>query len=139
MKLLSFQLNDQTFFGPKVKREEAVWDVLAIAVEYEAINFPATIIEGVAMGLDFVEKMRELVERAEADENPNRFKYAFSEITWLAPIPRTPKNVICVGKNYADHVAEMGAEAPEKLMIFTKAPTSIAPMSKHFQFRRCYG
>lgn len=126
MKLLSFQLNDQTLFGPKVKREEAVWDVLAIAVEYEAINFPKTIIEGVASGLDFVEKIRKLVERAEADENPNRFKYAFSEITWLAPIPRTPKNVICVGKNYADHAAEMGAGAPEKLMIFTKAPTSIA-------------
>ena len=61
------------------------------------------------------------------DENPEQFKYAFTEIEWLSPIPRTPKNVICVGKNYADHAAEMGADAPpEKLMIFTKSPTAIA-------------
>jgi len=70
--------------------------------------------------------MRKLVERVEQDENSARFKYKFSEIEWLAPIPRTPKNVICVGKNYADHAAEMGSAAPEKLMIFTKATTTIA-------------
>jgi len=127
MKLLSFQYDGKTLFGPKVKKEEAVWDVIAIAEEYEADNFPKTIIEGIALGFDFVEEMRKLVERAEKDENPARFKYGFGNITWLAPIPRTPKNVICVGKNYADHVAEMGSEGPpEKLMIFTKAPTAIA-------------
>ena len=71
--------------------------------------------------------MRKLVEQAEKDENPDRFKLQFTNIEWLAPIPRTPKNVICVGKNYADHAAEMGADAPpEKLMIFTKSPTAIA-------------
>ena len=122
VKLLSFKFGGQTLFGPKVKREEAVWDVLAIAAEYEAVDFPKTIIDGVASGLDFVEKMRKLVERAEQDESSDRFKYKFNEIEWLSPIPRTPKNVICVGKNYADHVTEMGGEAPpEKLMIFTKA------------------
>ena len=125
MKLLSFQLEGQTLFGPKVKREEAVWDVTAIASEYEADNFPKTIIEGVASGLYFVEKMRKLVEQAEQDEDSNRFKYKFSEIEWLAPIPKTPKNVICVGKNYAEHAAEMDTEAPEKLMIFTKSSTAI--------------
>jgi len=127
MKLLSFQYDGKTLFGPKVKKEEAVWDVIAIAEEYEADNFPKTIIEGIALGFDFVEEMRKLIERVEKDEDPTRFKYAFSNIEWLAPIPRTPKNVICVGKNYADHVAEMGSEAPpEKLIIFTKAPTAIA-------------
>lgn len=127
MKLLSFQYEGKTLFGPKVKREEAVWDVLAIAAHYQETNFPSTIIEGVSGGLDFVESIRLLVERAVKDDDAKRFKYEFSAIEWLSPIPRTPKNVICVGKNYADHVTEMGGDTPpEKLMIFTKAPTAIA-------------
>lgn len=127
MKLLSFKLEGRTLFGPKVKREEAVWDVLAIAENYEETTFPQTIIEGISEGLDFVEKIRKLIERVEQEENSARFKYGFNDIEWLSPIPRTPKNVICVGKNYIDHVTEMGDDAPpEKLMIFTKSPTSIA-------------
>lgn len=127
MKLLSFQYEGKTLFGPKVKREEAVWDMLALAAFYEKNDFPQTIIEGIASGLDFVETIRKLVERAGQDNEADSFKYTFSEIEWLAPIPRTPKNVICVGKNYLDHATEMGDDgAPEKLMIFTKAPTAIA-------------
>ena len=127
MKLLSFQLEGQTLYGPKVKREEAVWDALALATYYGDSSLPKTIIEGVALGLDFVESIRKLVNRAEKDGDAIGYKYSFSSIEWLAPIPRTPKNVICVGKNYFDHATEMGDEAaPEKLMIFTKSPTTIA-------------
>lgn len=34
---------------------------------------------------------------------------------------------MCVGKNYQDHVMEMGsaADIPKDVMIFTKAPTSV--------------
>ncbi|MCG7334298.1 fumarylacetoacetate hydrolase family protein [Sporosarcina sp. ACRSM] len=127
MKLLSFRYEDRTKFGPKVKREDAVWDVLSIAEEYGVADFPQTITEGISLGLDFVEKVRAIVEQALQDDNPNRFKYAFTEIEWLAPIPRTPKNVLCVGKNYAEHVKEMGSDTPpEKLIVFTKSPLSIA-------------
>lgn len=126
MKLLSFQYEGKTLFGPKVKREEAVWDVLALAEHYNESNFPQTMIEGITSGLDFVEKIRKLVDRATKDHGV-QFKYAFTAINWLAPLPRTPKNVICVGKNYLDHANEMGdAAAPEKLYVFSKASTAIA-------------
>jgi 2-keto-4-pentenoate hydratase/2-oxohepta-3-ene-1,7-dioic acid hydratase in catechol pathway len=65
------------------------------------------------------------VEAASQSENPEDFKHSFSEIEWLAPISRTPKNIIAIGKNYMDHAKEMGAEAPEDLVVFTKAPTCI--------------
>ncbi|CAM3100437.1 fumarylacetoacetate hydrolase family protein [Filibacter tadaridae] len=127
MKLLSFRYNGQTAFGPKVKKEDAVWNMLAIAEAYGEANFPQTITDGIAAGLDFVEKVRKLTEQAQVDENPDRFKQPFTAIEWLAPLPRTAKNIICVGKNYADHAAEMGAEAPpEKLVVFTKSPTTLA-------------
>lgn len=127
MKVLSFKYDGKTLFGPKVKREEAVWDILAIAKFYNEEQFPQTIIDGVAAGLDFVEKMRQLVNKVESIEEAESFKHSFTNIEWLSPIPRTPKNVICVGKNYKDHVTEMGDDTPpEKLMIFTKSPTAIA-------------
>ncbi|WP_107840369.1 fumarylacetoacetate hydrolase family protein [Metasolibacillus meyeri] len=128
MKLLSFKLDEQVKFGPKVKKEEAVWDVLAIQEALQVFpSFPSTIIDGIALGFDFVEKTRKLVDAAQKSENAQQFKHTFNEIEWLAPIPRTPKNILCVGKNYDDHAKEMGADAaPEDIIVFTKAPTAIA-------------
>jgi len=128
MKILSFKLNGEVKFGTKVKKEEAVWDVLAIQEQLQALpSFPNTIIEGISLGFDFVEKVRRLVEAAQNSPQVNDFKIPFTEIEWLAPIPRTPKNILCVGKNYDAHAKEMGAEAaPSDLLVFTKPPTSIA-------------
>lgn len=49
--------------------------------------------------------------------------WSLSEVRLLAPI--LASKVICVGKNYADHAAEMGGEAPEDPVIFIKPSTSI--------------
>lgn len=128
MKLLSFKLNDEVKFGPKVKKEEAVWDVLKIQQQLQVLSsYPATIIDGISLGFDFVEQTRKLVDAAAKLDNADEFKYSFTAIEWLAPIPRTPKNVICIGKNYSDHAKEMGAAAPENLVVFSKSPTAIAP------------
>lgn len=128
MKLLSFKVNEQVKFGPKVKKEEAVWDVVEIQKQLNVLKaFPQTIIDGIAHGYEFVEQVRKLVEAAQQHENGAQFKLAYSEIEWLSPVPRTPKNILCVGKNYRDHVTEMGGEsAPEEIVVFTKSPTAIA-------------
>ena len=128
MKILSFKLDGQVKFGPKVKKEEAVWDVLFIQEKLQVFpSFPSTIIEGISQGFDFVEQMRKLIEAAQKSGDSDQFKHTFKEIEWLSPIPRTPKNILCIGKNYNEHAKEMGAEAaPEHVMVFTKAPTAIA-------------
>jgi 2-keto-4-pentenoate hydratase/2-oxohepta-3-ene-1,7-dioic acid hydratase in catechol pathway len=47
-----------------------------------------------------------------------------SEVKLLAPvIPRS--KVVCIGKNYADHAAEMDSEVPSKPIIFMKPNTSV--------------
>ena len=126
MKLLSYRLNDKIYFGPKVKKEEAVWDVLHIQETLQVLpEFPTTILEGVRLGMDFVEQIRKLVEAALKAENSNDFKRSFTEIEWLSPIPRTPKNIMAIGKNYAEHAKEMGGTASD-FVVFTKSPTSIA-------------
>jgi 2-keto-4-pentenoate hydratase/2-oxohepta-3-ene-1,7-dioic acid hydratase in catechol pathway len=56
------------------------------------------------------------------------------EVVIHAPLPRPPKNVMCVGRNFRDHAAEFsrsGFDAsersvvPEYPVIFTKAATAI--------------
>lgn len=47
-----------------------------------------------------------------------------AEVTLLAPvIPRS--KIVCVGKNYRDHAAEMGGEAPAEPLLFFKPNTSV--------------
>ncbi|GAA1480987.1 fumarylacetoacetate hydrolase family protein [Gordonia sinesedis] len=49
--------------------------------------------------------------------------WPLADVRLLAPILAT--KVICVGKNYAAHAAEMGGEAPADPVIFLKPNTSI--------------
>ena len=48
----------------------------------------------------------------------------FADVALLAPvIPRS--KVVCVGKNYHDHAAEMGGVAPEEPLLFLKPNTAV--------------
>ncbi|CAM3814473.1 fumarylacetoacetate hydrolase family protein [Tsukamurella strandjordii] len=49
--------------------------------------------------------------------------WALDDVRLLAPI--LASKVICIGKNYAAHAAEMGGEAPKDPVIFIKPNTSI--------------
>jgi 2-keto-4-pentenoate hydratase/2-oxohepta-3-ene-1,7-dioic acid hydratase in catechol pathway len=50
--------------------------------------------------------------------------FALEDVRLLAPVlPRS--KVVCVGKNYADHAAEMGGEVPSEPIIFIKPNTSV--------------
>ena len=46
-----------------------------------------------------------------------------ADVRLLAPV--LPSKVVCVGKNYRDHAAEMGGEAPEEPLLFLKPSTSV--------------
>ena len=45
------------------------------------------------------------------------------EARLLAPVE--PSKIVCVGRNYAAHAAEMGNEVPKEPLIFLKPPSSI--------------
>lgn len=50
------------------------------------------------------------------EEKPH---YALKDVRLLAPVPR-PQKVMAIGLNYADHIAESGAQTPEKQIWFAK-------------------
>jgi 2-keto-4-pentenoate hydratase/2-oxohepta-3-ene-1,7-dioic acid hydratase in catechol pathway len=46
-----------------------------------------------------------------------------AEVRLLAPVE--PSKVVCIGRNYAAHAAEMGNEVPKEPLMFLKPPSSI--------------
>ncbi|MDG4656703.1 fumarylacetoacetate hydrolase family protein [Ectobacillus antri] len=87
------------------------------------VTLPITMIECIEAGDVFLKQAEEIVAWAQEKEMPGC--YAIEDVHLMAPIPRPRKNIICVGKNYSDHAAEMGAAPPEHVIFFTKAPTTV--------------
>jgi 2-keto-4-pentenoate hydratase/2-oxohepta-3-ene-1,7-dioic acid hydratase in catechol pathway len=50
-------------------------------------------------------------------------RWALADVRLLSPI--LPSKVVCVGRNYADHAAELGNEVPKEPLLFLKPSTSI--------------
>ena len=46
-----------------------------------------------------------------------------TEVEFLAPV--SPSKIICVGRNYKEHAAEMGNKMPDEPLLFLKAPSAI--------------
>jgi len=46
-----------------------------------------------------------------------------SELQLLPPV--TPSKIICVGRNYRDHAAELGNDVPREPLLFLKPPSSL--------------
>lgn len=50
-------------------------------------------------------------------------RWALADVRLLSPI--LPSKVVCVGRNYADHAAEHGADVPKEPLLFLKPSTSV--------------
>ncbi len=74
-------------------------------------------------GADALGSLREF-----AATPPPSCRIAGDAVTLLAPLPRPRNNVICLGWNYSEHIAEAGDKAPElpqHPVVFTKAISSV--------------
>jgi 2-keto-4-pentenoate hydratase/2-oxohepta-3-ene-1,7-dioic acid hydratase in catechol pathway len=70
-----------------------------------------------ARGEDAVAALRELAAGASASVTPESVKYA-------PPVLR-PGKIVCVGLNYADHIAESRGVAPDRIVLFAKFPSCL--------------
>ncbi|HJP93761.1 MAG TPA: fumarylacetoacetate hydrolase family protein [Pyrinomonadaceae bacterium] len=48
---------------------------------------------------------------------------ALDEVTLLAPV--VPSKIVCVGRNYREHAAELGNKMPDEPLLFLKAPSAV--------------
>ena len=98
----------------------------------EISNFPlpSTMLELIDMGYELVEELNDMI----AETEPTfleEIAYEMYEVTFLAPIPKPRKNIIGIGLNYTEHIAESArtldttGKLPQKPIIFSKPPTTV--------------
>lgn len=82
-------------------------------------------------GPDALAAVRALMAEADAGQNADAIVPADTALN--APIPAPRKNVLCVGRNYAEHIAEgdraqkQNVGVTEYPVFFTKPPTAVVP------------
>jgi 2-keto-4-pentenoate hydratase/2-oxohepta-3-ene-1,7-dioic acid hydratase in catechol pathway len=121
MRLATYTTNSPPRLG--VVRDDQIIDVVALPGFVDITSMLSLIDqgkEGVAR-----------LQQALADTNDTALQaqnalHPLAEVHLLAPIPHPRKNIMCLGRNYADHAAEHGSSAPTTPIFFTKATTSVS-------------
>ena len=128
MKLLTYKTEDTE------PRLGFIHNNLVIDMEDfgEISNFPLPndMLELIDMGFEIIAEITELI--SETEENFfEEIAYELDEVTFLAPIEKPRKNIIGIGLNYTEHVAESArtldttGKLPTKPIIFSKPPTTV--------------
>jgi 2-keto-4-pentenoate hydratase/2-oxohepta-3-ene-1,7-dioic acid hydratase in catechol pathway len=98
----------------------------------EISNFPLPndMLDLIDLGFEIIQEITEMV-----NETPENFfeeiSYKMDEVTILAPIEKPRKNIIGIGLNYTEHIAESArtldttGKLPTKPIIFSKPPTTV--------------
>src|SRR6266550_2039689 len=122
--------------------DDVVFDLAALAAdrasEQGAVRrgrggFPKTMLALIQGGTDAWNEARQaldhglaLLGREGLDRlAERRLASPLARVRLEAPIPRPARNVFCLGRNYKEHAAERGAEAPPHPVYFTKAPECV--------------
>lgn len=74
--------------------------------------------------IEFIRKSEHWQQAAVEFASSAESKVALSGIKLDAPV-RNSQKLICIGKNYAQHAAEMGGESPEIPVVFSKFESAI--------------
>lgn len=121
MRLITYQTNQQTYLGALLG--EQVLDLSAIqqAATGESA-FPADMIALLNEGEAGLARVASLIDWAES--RPTDFRLPLGEVRLLPPVVR-PGKVVALGRNYAAHAKEGGAEPPDYPMLFHKTAGSL--------------
>jgi 2-keto-4-pentenoate hydratase/2-oxohepta-3-ene-1,7-dioic acid hydratase in catechol pathway len=104
MRYCRFLFENQTHYGAVEDRAGEPWIVDLISAPEEDLAFRLQHGRATSWSFDF-EPM------------------PLSAAELLAPV--TPSKIVCVGRNYRDHVKELGNELPTEPLLFLKAPSSL--------------
>ncbi len=128
MKLATYKTNDsEARLG--FLHKECIVDMEDFG---EISNFPLPndMLELIDMGFEIIAEINDLIENT-SQEDLDEVSYSLDEITLLAPIEKPRKNIIGIGLNYTEHVAESArtldttGKLPQKPIIFSKPPTCV--------------
>lgn len=112
MRIVSFSHNGVSKIGSPVAGK-------IVDLSIAAPSLPDNLLNLLELGPDAMLKAKEAVTSAKSDAFVST-----DDISYLPLIPRPPK-VICIGRNYAAHAIEGGAEPPSYPEIFYRGSTSL--------------
>jgi 2-keto-4-pentenoate hydratase/2-oxohepta-3-ene-1,7-dioic acid hydratase in catechol pathway len=104
MKYCRFERDNQIHYGAVEERGGELWITGPAPAPEEDLAFRLTVEQADAGSFDF-------------EPRP------LSAAGLLAPV--TPQKIICVGRNYRDHVKELGNEVPVEPLLFFKPTSSL--------------
>ena len=98
----------------------------------ELSNFPLPndMLKLIDLGFEIISEITEIISET-SKELFDEVAYEMNEVTILAPIEKPRKNIIGIGLNYTEHVAESArtldttGKLPQKPIIFSKPPTTV--------------
>ena len=104
MKYCRFLLDQQIHYGIVEDRNGEFWITRPASAPPEDLAFRLAHVLGAGIGIGFAPILLSAAE--------------------LLP-PVTPSKIVCVGRNYRDHVQELGNEIPVEPLLFFKPPSSL--------------
>lgn len=108
MKYCRFLLDSEPHYGAVKERNGELWIERVISAPEEDLAF----------------RLAHACAASPDDFGSFEFEpIPLTEAVLLAPV--TPSKIICVGRNYKAHVAELGNEVPKEPMLFFKPPSSL--------------
>lgn len=127
MKLISYKKNESPALGFIIEEHIAGLEEI---ISRSALSGPLTMEEAIEWHERRPNELEELEKWAHA--NKAALDMMPLESSSILPPIYPKRNIMCVGKNYAEHAVEMGSSAdiPEYPIIFTKPPTSIIGMNE---------
>jgi 2-keto-4-pentenoate hydratase/2-oxohepta-3-ene-1,7-dioic acid hydratase in catechol pathway len=128
MKLLTYKDND----GAEkigILQNDTIIDIEKLGHKTNE-TFPKSMLALIDAGLDEVKRIGDILSKA-SENLLAAVSIPVAEVTFLAPIPKPRKNIIGIGLNYTEHVAESArtldtsSELPQQPVIFSKPPTTV--------------
>ncbi|MFB5188780.1 fumarylacetoacetate hydrolase family protein [Alicyclobacillus fastidiosus] len=147
MRILSFVFNQSERLGAELdgrivdlnlacqamlnQRGEPAADRLADAL------LPADAVGFLRGGKRVLQQARDVIAFVAERPVEERSEYSLEaqQVQRLAPVPN-PGKIVCVGRNYHDHVSEMKREVPTIPVIFAKLPNTICAPGEDVPFPR---
>ncbi len=128
MKLVTYKINDTTAQLGFIK-DEVIINAEQLG-QLKNSTLPNNMLDFIDMGKEGIEKVTQLINNATKDEL-EKCSVSLADAKLLAPIPKPRKNIIGIGLNYTEHVAESARtldtskDLPQQPVIFSKPPTAV--------------
>lgn len=109
--------------------------------DFSNFPLPDNMLDLIDMGFEVIDEITEMINET-SDDQFDEIAYDFDEVTFLAPIPKPRKNIIGIGLNYTEHVAESArtldttGKLPQKPIIFSKPPTTVTATNTNVLLNR---